>query len=68
MAALMLILLGAAALVVVVAVVALVWVLSGRAKPGGVINPNNDPGVQGARGQSERTNLQNNFGNPGSGI
>ena len=65
MAAVLLIVLGAAALVVVVAVVALVWVLSGRAKPGGVINPNNDPGVQAAHGQAERTNIHHNFGDSG---
>lgn len=68
MAAWLLILVGAAALVVVVAVVALVWVLSGRAKPGGVINPNNDPGVQAAHGQAERTSMQHRFGDAGPGI
>lgn len=68
MAAWLLILVGAAALVVVVAVVALVWVLSGRAEPGGVINPNNDPGVQAAHGQAERTRIQHNFGDAGPGF
>lgn len=68
MAAWLLILVGAAALVVVVALVALVWVLSGRAKPGGVIDPINDPGVQAAYGHAERTNIQHNFGDIGPGI
>lgn len=67
MASWLLILVGAAVLVVVVALVALVWVLSGRAKPGGVINPNNDPGVQAAHAQSQR-HIQNNFGDPGPSI
>lgn len=68
MAAWLLILVGVAALVVVVAAVALVWVLSGRAKPGGVIDPNNDPGVQAAHGHAERTNIQHNSGGIGPGI
>lgn len=68
MASWLLILVGTAALVVVVTVVALVWVLSGRAKPGGVINPNNDAAVQAAQGQSQRTNIQHNFGDMGPGI
>lgn len=68
MAALLLILVAGAALVVVVTVVALVWVLSGRAKPGGVINPNNSRGVQAAHAQSQRTNIQHNFGDMGPGI
>lgn len=68
MAAWLLILVGAAALVLVVALVALVWVLSGRAKPGGVIEPNNDPGVQAAHGHAERTNIQHNVGDLGPGI
>jgi len=68
MAAWVLILVGTAALVVVVVVVALAWVLSGRAKPGGVIDPNNDPGVQAAHGHAERTNIQHDFGDIGPGI
>lgn len=69
-AALLLILVAAAALVVLVAVavVVLVVVLSGRAKPGGAINPNNNVGVQTARGQAERNDVQHNFGDTGPGI
>lgn len=43
MASWLLIMVGAVVLGAVVTVVALVWVLSGRAKPGGVIDSNNDP-------------------------
>ncbi|WP_328530409.1 hypothetical protein OG984_04300 [Nocardioides sp. NBC_00368] len=68
MAAWLLILVGAAALVVVIAVVAVVWVLSGRAKPGGAINPNDNPGVQAARGEAERTSIQHRFGDTGPGF
>lgn len=68
MAASWLILVGAAALVAVVGLVALVWMLSGRAKPGGVTDPNNAPGVQAAHGHAERTNIQHNSGDLGPGI
>jgi hypothetical protein len=64
MAAWLLILGGAAALVVVTGLVALAWMLSGRARPGGVIAP----GVQAAHGQAERTNIQHNSGDLGPGI
>lgn len=62
---------GAAALVVAVvvaAVVALVVVLSGRARPAGVIIRDNASGVQAAHGQAERTNIQHNVGDIGPGI
>lgn len=68
MAAWLLILVGSAALVVVVALVVLVWVLSGRARPAGVIDTNNAPGVQAAHGHAERTNIQHNVGDIGPGI
>ncbi|MFJ9389414.1 hypothetical protein ACIRON_11380 [Nocardioides sp. NPDC101246] len=59
---------GAVVLVAVLGVVALVWVLSGRAEPGGVIDPNNDPGVQAAQAQAQRTNIQHNVGDMGPSI
>lgn len=68
MAAWLLILVEAAALVVVGAVVALAWVISGRAKPGGLIDPNKNPGVQAVHGHFERTNIQHYFGAIGPGI
>ena len=67
MAAWLLIPVGVAVVVAVVALVALVWVLSGRAKPGGAINPANDAAVQRAHGQSSITHTVHH-GNPGSGI
>jgi flagellar basal body-associated protein FliL len=67
MAAWLLIPVGVAVVVAVVALVALVWVLSGRAKPGGAINPANDAAVQRAHGQSSHSQTMNH-GNPGPGI
>lgn len=50
-----------------VAVFAVVWVASGRARPGKVINPADDAAVQAARAQAERVNLSQEWGGPGMG-
>lgn len=67
MAAWLLLLVGLAVVVVVVALVVLVWVLSGSAKPGRAINPANDAAVQRAHFQSSQSQAMNH-GNPGPGI
>jgi hypothetical protein len=58
----------AASWLILVGLMALVWMLSGRARPGAVIDPNNGPGVQAAHGHAERTNIQHNSGDLGPGI
>ncbi|MFE7227219.1 hypothetical protein ACFU7D_20660 [Nocardioides sp. NPDC057577] len=68
MASWLLILVGAVVLAAAIAVVALVWVLSGRARPGHLINPHNDSGVQAEHAQAGRTDIHHNVGDMGPNI